>query len=75
MFAGLAYSNDMATLNSVQGQIGLLFANQTEIDQLNQAIRTLEGIMVLGGILVIIGVVVTALGFRSANKMNKSKDA
>ena len=31
LFAGIGYSSAESSLNSLQGQIGLAFANQTEI--------------------------------------------
>ena len=63
----------MAILNSSSGQIGLAFANQTEINQINQALGTLQGIMAFGGILLIIGAVVTTLGFRGKSKKEKQQ--
>lgn len=73
LFAGMQYSNDMAVLNSSSGQIGLAFANQTEINQINQALGTLQGIMAFGGIILIIGVVITALGFKGKSKKEKQQ--
>ena len=63
LFAGIGYSSAESSLNSLQGQIGLAFANQTEINQINQSIGELIGFMALGGILLIVGAVVTGLGF------------
>ena len=71
LFAGSAYSNDMAILHSTSGQIGLAFANQTEINQIDQGLTALMGIMAFGGILLIIGAVVTALGFRGKSKQER----
>lgn len=71
LFAGVSYSNDMATLHSAAGQIGLAFANQTEINQINSTLGTLEWIMAFGGILLIIGAVVTALGFRGKSRKER----
>lgn len=71
LFAGMQYSNDTAILNSSSGQIGLASANQTEINQINQALGTLQGIMAFGGIILIIGAVITALGFRGECKKER----
>ncbi|MEM0136407.1 MAG: hypothetical protein QXU18_14470 [Thermoplasmatales archaeon] len=71
LFAGSEYFNDMAVLHSTAGEIGLAFSNQTEITQINQTLGTLMGIMAFGGILLIIGAVMTALGFRGRSKKER----
>ena len=73
LFAGIQYSNDMAILSSSSGQIGLAFANQTEVNQINQALSTLQGIMAFGGIIFIVGAVITALGFKGKSKKEKQQ--
>ena len=75
LFAGSAYSNDMTILHSTSGQIGLVFANQTEINQIDQGLGTLMGIMAFGGILLIIGAVVTALGFRGKSRKERQMES
>jgi hypothetical protein len=75
LFAGLGYSNDMAVLNSTSGQIGLAFANQTEINQINQTLGTLEGVMAFGGILMIIGAIVSVVGFRGKSKKERQLES